>query len=153
MNCQPSSEPQQDITISAMTTFAYRRREHSGQTPDQTAPWSSPDPCSAMGPGNHVSRNDIDDRRAPAYRPVPRWGRSFSGFSTTSALAQADSSPRNAHNVMAMEEPTALKNGTWCGFHDATYMLGLKPEPANDGIASVNRNDDAPNGNATGSVR
>src|SRR5690606_1906572 len=44
---------------------------------------------------------------------------------TTSALAHADSSPRKAHSVMALEEPTAAKTGTWCGFQELTYSVGL----------------------------
>ena len=52
-------------------------------------------------------------------------GTFFSGFSTASLLAQADSIPKNAHKVMAIEEPTASKNGKLCGFQELMYCAGL----------------------------
>ncbi|CSA31858.1 Uncharacterised protein [Vibrio cholerae] len=48
-------------------------------------------------------------------------GTFFSGFSTASALAHADSKPKNAHNVIAIEPPNAWKNGKPCGFHAERY--------------------------------
>ena len=53
-------------------------------------------------------------------------GTFFSGFSTASAFAQADSNPKNAHNVIEIETPIASKVGTLCGFHEFTYN-----EPSN----------------------
>src|SRR5688572_1030289 len=52
-------------------------------------------------------------------------GTFFSGFSTASAFAQADSSPRNAHRVTEIELPTADQKPISCGFHAADQVVGL----------------------------
>ena len=50
----------------------------------------------------------------------------FSGLSTASALAHADSRPRKAHNVMAMEFVAASPNGMLLTFQFATYISAEK---------------------------
>src|SRR5690606_27288891 len=49
----------------------------------------------------------------------------FCGFSTASILAQADSSPRKAHNVMEMDVEMAEKKSSLLGFHALAYNDGL----------------------------
>ncbi|MNZ98677.1 hypothetical protein D3C78_1179720 [compost metagenome] len=51
--------------------------------------------------------------------PSTAMGTFFSGFSTASALAQADSRPRKAHSVIATEELAASKIDRPWGFQAA----------------------------------
>ena len=70
---------------------------------------------------------------APNVPPNTAIGTFFSGLSTASVLAQADSSPKNAHNVIEIEDPTALAKGKLFGFQESTYNLGLNQnQPAID---------------------
>ncbi len=68
--------------------------------------------------------SSIDDRRAQRTAQY-RDGDVLSGFSTTSALAQADSVKKcpQRHGDGKTDHRAKERNG--CGFHDATYMLGL----------------------------
>ena len=66
----------------------------------------------AMGGSEALNASALATAAAPRVPPSTAMRTFFSGLSTTSALAHADSNPRKAHNVMAMEEPTAVKNGT-----------------------------------------
>ena len=50
-------------------------------------------------------------------------GTFFSGFSTASPLAHADSRPRNAHKVIATEAPAASYQVLSWGFQPAAYTL------------------------------
>ena len=43
--------------------------------------------------------------------------------STASEFAQADSNPKNAHNVIEIDTPIASKVGTLCGFQEFTYIV------------------------------
>ena len=58
--------------------------------------------------------------------PRTAFGTFFSGLSTASALAHADSRPRKAHNVMAMEFVAASPNGMLLTFQFATYISAEK---------------------------
>ena len=58
---------------------------------------------------------------APNVPPRTAIGTFFSGLSTASELAAADSKPKNAHNVIAMELVAASLNGKLFTFQLSMY--------------------------------
>ena len=62
---------------------------------------------------------------APNVPPNTAIGTFFSGFSTASVLAHADSKPKNDHKVNVIELVTASPNGRLLTLHWLTYNYGL----------------------------
>ena len=64
------------------------------------------------------------------------FGTASSGFSTASALAQADSNPRKDHKVMVIALVAASPNGISCTFQFAAY---ISPEKKNQPAVEIIR--------------
>src|ERR1700704_1614557 len=62
---------------------------------------------------------------APSVPNRQASGTSRFGFSTASEFCAADSMPRNAHSVSAIEEPMPSSRFMFLGFHAAEKVAGL----------------------------
>src|SRR6476659_6950048 len=71
---------------------------------------------------------------APSVPNMHASGTFFFGFSTASEFCAADSMPRNAHNVSAIDESTPLRRLMPCGFHAAENV-----EPLNQNQPMIER--------------
>src|SRR6267142_7228234 len=114
VNCQPSSEPRQAITASAMMI-----EPTIGLNILAYASANGPVDLASSSFGTMPWMTVVESTYTTAAASVPNMqasGTSRLGFSTASEFCAADSMPRNAHSVSAMLEPMPSSTFMFCGF-------------------------------------